>query len=549
MQVISQWWPYLLLALLMGTAFGFWLRRAGGDLGAEAMGGAAGEGTTAEVDGLRQRLSGFEAEHDESVQRAARVEAELTGVREERDRLEETLARRIGELETQLRERDDRLAQLTEAAHPAEPARAAFTSEPTITRAEIDSLFAEIIEARKAMQAVEQEARVREEQVAAELAEAYADLQAASQAIRGREERLNRELAQTQAELEQVNGRLAAAHIAEQTLASELQGLRGELAESLAAEIAARRQAQDLLAENARLSASFKELDTRLESAVQLEQTLRAELELLGNVEAEHRREIESIGAELAQARRALAAAETRESEQQAELTGLRARLADASGQVDAKARNEQRLSDELGESRRLGAAALEREVSLNAELDRLRHRLEILDKSATAPAIVEPCPPRETPGPAIANVHRLGVSATEGRNACGEQNETVKSSAAAEAPSMATLSADELERLVLAAGDGRQPMRGELANGQQADDLKAIGGIGPVNERWLHRNGIYFFAQIAQWSAEELAWVARHLPNFGKRVYRENWVRQATELAQTGVMEGRRKRLRADRH
>jgi predicted flap endonuclease-1-like 5' DNA nuclease/predicted nucleic acid-binding Zn-ribbon protein len=549
MQVISQWWPYLLLALLMGTAFGFWLRRAGGDLGAEAMGGAAGEGTTAEVDGLRQRLSGFEAEHDESVQRAARVEAELTGVREERDRLEETLARRIGELETQLRERDDRLAQLTEAAHPAEPARAAFTSEPTITRAEIDSLFAEIIEARKAMQAVEQEARVREEQVAAELAEAYAELQAAGQAIRGREERLNRELAQTQEELEQVSGRLAAAHIAEQTLATELRDLRGELAESLAAEIAARKQAQELLAENARLSASFRELDTRLESAVQLEQTLRAELELLGNVEGEHRREIESISAELEQARRALAAAQTRENEQQAELTGLLARLADASARIDAKARNDQRLSDELAESRRLGAAAAEREVSLNAELNRLRHRLETLEKSATAPAPVEPRPPREAPGPAIASVHRLGVSATEARNARGEQNETVESSAAAGTPSTATLTADELERLVLAAGDGRPPMRGELANGQQADDLKAIGGIGPVNERWLHRNGIYFFAQIAQWSAEELAWVARHLPNFGKRVYRENWVRQATELAQTGVMEGRRKRLRADRH
>ncbi len=550
MQAISQWWPYLLMALLMGTAFGFLLRRTGSYPGDEAMDGAAGERPTEEIDASRQRLTGIEAGHGESAQHAAQVETELTGMREERDRLQETLAARIGELETQLRERDDRIAQLTEAAHPAEPARAAFTNEPTITRAEIDSLFAEIIEARKAMQAVEQEARVREEQVAAELAEAYAELQAASQAIRGREERLSRELAQTHEELAQVNGRLAAAHIAEQTLATELQGLRGELAESLAAEIAARKQAQELLAENARMNASFKELDARMESAVQLEQTLRAELELLANVEAEHRREIESTGAELGQARQALAAAKMREDGQQAELSGLRARLADTNGRLEANARNAQRLSDELAESRRLVAAAAEREESLNAELDRVHQRLEAPEKSGTVPATVEPRPLRETPGPAIASVHRLGVTAFEGKNTREEQREFAESTGSAGAPCMvAALSPDELERLVLAVGDGRQPTRGELVDGREADDLKAIGGIGPVNERWLHRNGIYFFAQIAQWSLEEIAWVARHLPNFGKRVYRENWVRQATELAQSGATEGRRKHLRADRN
>lgn len=99
-------------------------------------------------------------------------------------------------------------------------------------------------------------------------------------------------------------------------------------------------------------------------------------------------------------------------------------------------------------------------------------------------------------------------------------------------APSAAaTMTSAELERLVLAAGPGLQPVPVEIDE-QHPDDLKVIDGIGPVNERWLHAQGVHYFWQIACWSPEELAWVAHHLPNFGSRVYRENWVAQAAKLA-----------------
>jgi predicted flap endonuclease-1-like 5' DNA nuclease len=99
-------------------------------------------------------------------------------------------------------------------------------------------------------------------------------------------------------------------------------------------------------------------------------------------------------------------------------------------------------------------------------------------------------------------------------------------------APSSAALmSAVDLERLVMAAGAGQQPAPVEIDE-QRPDDLKLIDGIGPVNERWLHAQGVHYFWQIACWAPEELAWVANHLPNFGSRVYRENWVAQAAKLA-----------------
>lgn len=94
-----------------------------------------------------------------------------------------------------------------------------------------------------------------------------------------------------------------------------------------------------------------------------------------------------------------------------------------------------------------------------------------------------------------------------------------------------ARLTGAELERLVLAAGTGQQPAPVEIDH-QPPDDLKVIGGIGPVNERWLHAHGVRYFWQIASWSPAELAWVAHHLPNFGSRVYRENWIAQAATLA-----------------
>ncbi|MEZ5445775.1 MAG: hypothetical protein R3F45_08360 [Gammaproteobacteria bacterium] len=487
MDVISQWWPHLLAAAVLGTALGYWLRRAG----AAAAAGPADTGTAAQeapiADTPRPPTADVETGHEPEAQRAERAQAEPSELRHGQDRLQADLGHRIEELEAQLRERDDCIARLTDAARADQPARMAFGSEPPISREEVDTLFAEIIEARKAMKAAEQEARRREEEVAGELAEAYAELQAASAAIRGREQRLSGELEEARRELEEAADRLAATRAVEQAL-------RGELEQSLAAESVARRQAQELLEENARLSVAYRELEARLSSAMEREQAVNAE---------------------------------------------LRAQLTEARGRVATMDEEEQGLREELMASQRLAEVAAERETSLRLQLDRAGQRIAALEAREAARSGAE------RPAPPAASIHRLEVPVPDGRESRDSRSEE-----GGGVPSRAAgLAVEELERLVLAAGEGCKPAGGELADGQRPDDLKAIGGIGPVNERWLHGNGIYFYAQIAGWSPEEMAWVARHLPNFGKRVYRENWVRQAAELARPGASIGTDQRRRADRH
>lgn len=91
------------------------------------------------------------------------------------------------------------------------------------------------------------------------------------------------------------------------------------------------------------------------------------------------------------------------------------------------------------------------------------------------------------------------------------------------------SMSADELESAVMAAGAGKKP---KASTAKKHDDLLLIDGVGPKNNEWLHANGIHTFAQIAGMGPSELAWLANNIPNFGSRVYRENWVAQCANLA-----------------
>jgi len=61
-------------------------------------------------------------------------------------------------------------------------------------------------------------------------------------------------------------------------------------------------------------------------------------------------------------------------------------------------------------------------------------------------------------------------------------------------------------------------------------DDLKKIGGVGPKLEETLNKMGVYTFAQVASWSADEVQWVDDNL-SFKGRIDRDDWIGQATEL------------------
>lgn len=62
-------------------------------------------------------------------------------------------------------------------------------------------------------------------------------------------------------------------------------------------------------------------------------------------------------------------------------------------------------------------------------------------------------------------------------------------------------------------------------------DDLKQLSGVGPALEKKLHEAGVTTFAQIAGWSAADVADMDEKL-SFKGRIEREGWIAQAKELA-----------------
>lgn len=64
------------------------------------------------------------------------------------------------------------------------------------------------------------------------------------------------------------------------------------------------------------------------------------------------------------------------------------------------------------------------------------------------------------------------------------------------------------------------------------ADDLKEIKGVGPKVEAELNALGIYTFKQIAGFTEENLAWLARSLGSVRGRGLRSDFVEQARALA-----------------
>lgn len=72
-------------------------------------------------------------------------------------------------------------------------------------------------------------------------------------------------------------------------------------------------------------------------------------------------------------------------------------------------------------------------------------------------------------------------------------------------------------------------PKKAAAAGG---DDLKQLSGVGPAIEKKLHEAGVTSFAQIAGWSAEDIAAMDEKL-SFKGRIEREGWVEQAKKLAE----------------
>ncbi len=63
-------------------------------------------------------------------------------------------------------------------------------------------------------------------------------------------------------------------------------------------------------------------------------------------------------------------------------------------------------------------------------------------------------------------------------------------------------------------------------------DDLKRIVGVGQGLEGMLHRIGVFYFWQVAEWTAQDIADVDAQLKAFKGRIQRDQWVAQCAEFA-----------------
>lgn len=88
----------------------------------------------------------------------------------------------------------------------------------------------------------------------------------------------------------------------------------------------------------------------------------------------------------------------------------------------------------------------------------------------------------------------------------------------------------------------GVRPPALDAPEGEGADDLKQLRGIGPQNEQRLNEIGIFHLRQIAEWTPEEAAWVGSYLA-FPGRIEREDWMGQAKAIIAGGAPAPRRKR------
>ena len=540
MYLLSQLWLHLVLACLAGVAFGFALRflcsRRAQDARRQVQRDEAEQVQRAHVgemaalrDSHAQALATRQAE-------IAASQAQATDLQERSDRLtqdQREAMERIGLLGQELESHRSRSQRLAE--------------ELADTQAHAGALQAELSAARESRQA-------REAALALHLGErdeARREVAAAAQRQEQDQARWRSELDEAQAAwAREREGAIAAAASATaaagaaalahrravSALESQVAHSDAKANEALAqraaieADLAGRRQ--ELAARSAALQAAQEEGSRAAAALARERDELRDQLQaalLRMRDEADAARRAHSLA--LTEQREAHASAwaqsEARAAEQAQQQLALQAQLEAAQASL-------QKQAGELDVLHTTLAANDEQLAVLAARAQAERERKEACESilaSARDSLVHQEGESRQRLGDLSAEVERLRALADRAPIAA-----PVVEAAPARAPvsALALLSKEEMARQVLDAGAG-QPPRGLAAGQGEPDDLKTIDGIGPVNEGWLHRQGVWYFWRIAAWLAPEVAWVARHLPNFGSRVYRENWVAQAAKLAAQG--------------
>ena len=92
----------------------------------------------------------------------------------------------------------------------------------------------------------------------------------------------------------------------------------------------------------------------------------------------------------------------------------------------------------------------------------------------------------------------------------------------------------ERLEAPAAAPGESVAGPRNLLKHAEHGkpDDLTQIRGVPKVLEQRLHKFGVFYFWQIADWSPEDVRYVDSKLKAYQGSIERDGWVSQANELA-----------------
>ncbi len=143
-----------------------------------------------------------------------------------------------------------------------------------------------------------------------------------------------------------------------------------------------------------------------------------------------------------------------------------------------------------------------------------------------------------ETSGPVIQPTKRLaGQEELAAQKGQWRYEAPADDTSAAPAKEAAPAPAPAAEPAAAASTEGGvKPTGLDAPRGGQVDDLKTIEGIGPKLEELCNNLGIYHFDQIANWGADDVAWMDSNLPRFKGRVTRDKWVNQAKIIVEQGI-------------
>lgn len=190
-----------------------------------------------------------------------------------------------------------------------------------------------------------------------------------------------------------------------------------------------------------------------------------------------------------------------------------------AEADTDAEA---ERRADEEAETERRAAEAAEAERQEAARAEAERKAAEEAAAKAEAARISE---------------EEAAARAEAERQAEADRRAAENAAATAATASAPVPSGEDHDGDGVAEGtdEGTRPEGLDAPRDGKADDLKQIKGIGAKMETLCNRLGFWHFDQIANWTADEVAWVDANLEGFKGRVTRDDWVGQAKILASGG--------------